>query len=226
MKYNYGEPSFMMRYAPGEERIQSGRNLLIHKNPYPIFLLTWTLGRQGLANDFNFNKIESLISFQKNILGYGRSSLRIQAGYLDRALPYHKMFVGRGGLRNFTVVFHNTFETMGYNEFLSDRYLYFFYSHNFGPFFIPFLNHFSSLEMQHNIGIGDLRNKNIHGLIEFEVMNKGYLESGLFMNDIILLNASGLKTGLGAGFFYRYGAYQNPEFLRNVVFKISINLDL
>ncbi len=224
--YNYADLSLGFRFSFGEERVRNGRDLIIKSNPFPVLFFKWNRGLSNLGSDFDYNKFEFRLNYQKQILGFGKSSLQINTGFIDRSVPYHKSFVARGGLRNFSVVFHNSFETMAYNEFLSDRYFYLFYSHNFGPLFFSFLNHFPSLEMQHNFGIGDLKRPEDHELIGFNIMNRGYLESGLFMNDIILINSAGLKTGLGTGVFYRYGAYQNPDFIKNLVIKISLNLDL
>ncbi|QNL20835.1 hypothetical protein HZR84_02375 [Hyphobacterium sp. CCMP332] len=224
--FRYTEVKFGLRFAFGEQRIRWGRNHYLVNNPFPEFYIQWKRGLKTLGSDFNYNKYEFRINYQKHILGFGKSSIQINTGFADRSLPYHKLYVGRGGLRNLSVVFHNTFETMAFNEFLSDRYFYLFYSHNFGPLFFSFLNHYPSLEMLHNFGIGDLNHPADHGLIGFNIMNKGYLESGLFVNDILIINTAGLKTGLGTGFFYRYGAYQNPDLIKNIVLKVSLNLDL
>lgn len=224
--YDYADISIGFRFALGEKRVRNGRELVIKNTPYPVFFFNWQKGLSDFGSDFTYNKYEIRLNYQKDILGFGRSSFQINTGFIDRSIPYHKLFVTRGGLRNFSIVFHNTFETMGYNEFLSDRYFYLFYSHNFGPLYFSFLRHFPSLEMQHNFGIGDLKNEEDHQLIGFNTLNRGYLESGLFMNDILVLNTAGLKTGLGTGFFYRYGAYQNPDLVKNIVIKLSLNLDL
>ncbi len=224
--FRYTELRIGLRFAFGEQRVRWGRNHYQVKNPFPEFYFQWKKGLKNLGSDFGYNKYEFRINYQKQILGFGKSSIQINTGFTDRSLPYQKLYVGRGGLRNLSVVFHNTFETMAFNEFLSDRYFYLFYSHNFGPMFFSFLKHYPSLEMLHNFGIGDLNNPGDHQLIGFNILNKGYLESGLFVNDILIINTAGLKTGLGTGFFYRYGAYQNPDLIKNIVLKVSLNLDL
>ncbi len=224
--FQYNDLTIGFRFAFGEERIRLGRTHIIKSQNYPVVFFKWTNNNRNTGSDFNFNRYDLRINFQRHILGFGKSSFQINAGVIDKSIPYHRLYGAMGGLRNFSVMFHNTFETMTFNEFLSDRYISIFYSHNFGPLFFSFLNHFPSLEMQHNFGIGNLSNPPDHSQINFKIMNQGFMESGLFMNDILLFNLSGLKTGLGMGFFYRYGAYQNPDFIDNFVAKVSINLDL
>lgn len=224
--YRYSQFGIGLKISPRQTKTRIGREEIVNQSPLPDVYFQWSYNGSDLGADYGFNKYEFRLNYQKQILGYGKSSLQVNYGLIDRSVPYHQLFVARGGLRNFSVVYHNTFETMRYNEFASDRYLAIFYSHNFGPLFIPFLDHFPSIEMLHNFGIGSLNNPEDHEGIDFQIMNRGFLESGIFVNDVVLLNASGLKTGIGAGFFYRYGSYQNPLFRDNVVFKFSVNLDL
>ena len=47
-------------------------------------------------------------------------------------------------------------------------------------------------------------------------MNKGYFESGLELNQIF--------KGLGLSTYYRYGAYQNPEWSDNLAVKLTYRL--
>ena len=57
-------------------------------------------------------------------------------------------------------------------------------------------------------------------------MPKGYYESGLFLNDIFVLPFFGLRMGVGAGAFVRYGNYALPSDFDNLVIKFAVNLGL
>ena len=111
---------------------------------------------------------------------------------------------------------------MGFYEFASDRFAYFFLNHNFGrltgtkhTIFRP------ELEVVHNMGIGSLSNKSDHHGVAFSTMEKGYLESGLILNNIIRFKYVKLfYFGLGAGGFYRYGNYALPREADNFAFKM------
>ncbi len=222
-QYEYSELGIQFRLGYGEQYIQSVWDRISIKKPYPIFWAKLTFGNDWFGGEYSFFKWESKLEYVERFLGYGKSHFRLVFNYTPDVLPYGKLFNGHGGFREFSIVIHNAFETMRYNEFLSDQMFAIFYSHNFGPISIKFLNHFPTLEMSHNIGFGNLRNKEVHDGIDFETMEKGYFESGLFINDLIIFRNLGLKTGIGAGFFYRYGPYGFSDPLDNLVFKLALN---
>ncbi len=57
-------------------------------------------------------------------------------------------------------------------------------------------------------------------------MERGYFESGFFVNNIHQFQVSFAKIGIGAGFFYRYGPYSEDNALRNIYFKFSTQVGL
>jgi len=160
------------------------------------------------------------------LLGLGKAFLQGSAGLVRGKVPYSLLYNGKGSYRNFAAIAHNSFETMNYNEFLSDRYFALFYSHNFGNIYIRKFKKQPSVEMLHHIGFGALRNPEEHFNFPFKTMEKGYFESGLFMNNIIVLKAPGIQTGLGAGAFVRYGPYHLPQFSDNILFKLAVDFQL
>ncbi|MBX9850229.1 MAG: hypothetical protein K2X86_00550, partial [Cytophagaceae bacterium] len=113
-----------------------------------------------------------------------------------------------------------------YNEFLSDKYISFFISHNFGRLYFKTRYIRPSILMIHNVGFGTLKNPADHQKIDFKIMEKGYTESGLVLDNIFIFRMVGLKSGLGAGCFLRYGPYANPEFRDNIVFKFSFKFSI
>ena len=115
---------------------------------------------------------------------------------------------------------------MGYNEFLSDRYVALFYSHNLGDIYIRRLRKQPSLVISQNMGWGSLKRSERHNRFDFKTMEKGYIESGAFLNNVLVLNGFGIHMGLGAGLFVRYGPYQFPTAKENLVFKIAVDFQL
>lgn len=219
---SYTEYLFGVKLSPRSIYFSRGRTTKRLRQELPDIYLNYTHA-QGYQD---FNKYLVSVQYRKRILGFGETSIRVDYGFIDRSIPYHKLFVPRGGLRNFSVVFHNTFETMRYNEFLADRIFTIFYSHNFGAIYVPFIKHHPNLEMIHNLGRGALRNKAAHQGIDFREFDRLYMESGLFVNNVIPVQSLGQDAGLGAGFFYRYGTYQNARLSQNLVFKVSLSLGL
>jgi hypothetical protein len=224
--FNFSELAFQFRVGYGEQFIQSIWDRISIKKPIPILWVKLTTANQWFGGQYAYFKWESKMEYGIKFLGYGKSHFKLVYNYTPDDLPYGKLFNGRGGYRDFSIVIHNAFETMRYNEFLSDQMLSIFYAHNFGPISIGFLNHFPTLEMSHNVGFGSLRSPQNHGGIfanNIQTMEKGFFESGLFLNDIVVIKNLGLKSGLGAGFFYRYGPYAFPNPLDNLVFKLALN---
>jgi hypothetical protein len=115
---------------------------------------------------------------------------------------------------------------MSYNEFLSDKYWSVHFSHNFGKIYIPYFPFYPSLQVVHNFGYGYLSNPQAHQQIKFKTMEKGYFESGFFINDLFVLKLGGLKTGIGAGSFFRYGANRLPSNTENVFFKFALTFNV
>ena len=77
--------------------------------------------------------------------------------------------------------------------------------------------------MVHNMGFGSLRNPEAHKNIPFKTMEKGYFESGLFLKNLLVINISGLNTGLGIGLFGRYGPYEHQRLSQNLTLKLAAN---
>jgi hypothetical protein len=70
-----------------------------------------------------------------------------------------------------------------------------------------------------NAGFGWLNHPEYHSQVAFDVMDKGYFESGLLINNIF--NMMKLYT-LGVGVYYRYGAYSLPDVGDNFAYKFTL----
>ncbi len=105
------------------------------------------------------------------------------------------------------------------NEFLSNRYAFLFYAHNFGKLLWRPKKFSPEFVVATNIGFGDLDHSEYHKGVSFKTMEKGYFESGLLINN--LLNMSGIYT-IGLGAFYRYGAYNLPDMADNFAYKVTL----
>ncbi|WP_323789271.1 DUF5686 family protein [Psychroserpens sp.] len=190
----------------------------------PIFNLTYS---RGLANvfgsDFSYNKIRFTFDDSFKTKGLGKTTYRLDMGYIDTSLPYGQLFTGEGSYdENFPYVFQNYFQTTVPYEFLSDRYVNLFTNHNFGMllnnkgFFTP------EVVLHNNFGIGNLSHASHHETIAYKIKNELFLETGLELRNIIKLNYLDMGyIGLGAGGFYRYGFHNLPSSGDNFVFKLA-----
>ena len=192
---------------------------------FPIIYFNFTKSFDIGSNigQFEYNKYSLRLDKIFNTLNFGHSTLQVKMGYIDNAkVPYMNIFnIGGSNNNDVTFVAHNSFMTMGYNEFAANKYLNIFYSHNFGRFYARdrFFN--PEIELIGNMGWGSLANSEIHKNINIKSMEKGFYEAGLNMNNIINLNIVGLNLGLGVGFFYRIGDYAFSQNSRNLISKIT-----
>ncbi|HEY8401660.1 MAG TPA: DUF5686 family protein [Cytophagaceae bacterium] len=224
--FNFSEFGAGLRFAFGEQIIELAADRKKRINKYPILYLNYIKGLDGLLGDYAYNKIDIKVEKTFRIHELGVSGIQLAAGSITGNAPYMKLNNGKGSYKPFSVVVHNSFETMAYNEFLSDKYCALFISHSFGRLHFKNPRYRPSLIILHNIGFGKLSNPEFHRGLEFKTMEKGFFESGAFMDNVLVVNIAGLKTGLGAGIFVRYGPYSLPAFEDNFVFKISTNFSL
>jgi hypothetical protein len=177
-----------------------------------------------LSGDYDYTKADFRMDYTINKFLLGKTGLQLTGGITEGNAPYYKLYNLKGSLRQPSVVIHNSFETMRYNEFLADKYVAFFFSHQFGKIYIRKPKISPSFMIMHNMGWGGLKNSGNHQLADpFKTMEKGYFESGMFLDNIVVINLWGLRTGFGTGFFLRYGPYALPNINDNLVFKLSNN---
>lgn len=223
-RYKFTEISSGFRYAYGEEYIKTPTKTLYLGTKFPIVWFNLTKGiKNALWGDYNYTRFDLKIQQTFKFFRFGTSGVQILGGITNGFVPYTKLYNMRGSLRMLSVVIHNSFETMNYNEFLSDRFFALFYSHDFGQIYSPNPNFRPNIVMVHNFGFGSINNPERHKNIQFKTMEKGYFESGIFLKNLIVVNLSGLKTGLGLGLFARYGPYEHRRLGDNLVFKLSTN---
>jgi hypothetical protein len=171
-----------------------------------------------------YNKLEAGISFSRYIKKFGRLRFSFEGGYIDRPLPWSMNFSGRPSFNpSFSVVVRNTFQTMRFNEFSSDRYGALFFMHDFGPLLLRTKKFKPEVRIAHAMTIGSLRSPELHQGVDFKTMEKGYLESGVILDNLIRINMMNAGyIGFGAGVFYRYGAYHLPVERDNYTFKFAV----
>jgi hypothetical protein len=226
--FNFTEFISTLRYSMGEKFIRSERDLYSLGTTYPEFWLQYAQGIKNspFSGQYSYQKLDFKAQQSIRILGFGKSGWQLTGGIARGSLPYPVLYNARGSYRIASIVSHNSFETMHYNEFLSDRHIALFYSHNFGRIYERSSVFRPNLEMLHNIGFGWLRHPGQHRLVAFKTMEKGFFETGFFTSNLYVFNLLGLKAGIGAGMFLRYGPYAFPTFNDNLIFKFATNFHL
>jgi len=217
--------SINIRYAHKEKLVSSMGRRLSMGTKYPVLSLSYSRGLDGvLDGEFMFNKIELRLEESVYFKNLGESKIRLDAGLIDQPLPYGLLFTGEGSnTRDLTVLVKNYFQTIGPYEFLSDRYVNLFFTHNFGSLLFHTGKFKPMMTIVQNIGWGMLSNPGYHQQIEFKTKKKGLYESGLQVDNLVKLNYLNVAyLGFGIGAYYRYGPYASAKAADNLAFKLSL----
>lgn len=221
---NYNCSGFItgIRLAPGETFISSDNQITSLGSRYPIFWFQYTKGVTGfMKGGFNYNRFESKISFDLAVPRLGKSSILLVGNKVDGSVPYFEYFNGRGTFGSWGLFAPGSFVTMHPDEFLNDQFFCLFYTHRFGSIFGRQSVFKIEPALAFNYGWGELTNKPTGYFLPATDCSKGYLETGLQINNLIDLKI--YNIGLGA--YYRMGYYSNPGVKDNLTFKIVINFD-
>lgn len=220
--FNYQSFKVGIKYAFGEQFFRLLHEKISFGSLYPSF---WINYEQGVST-LPFHKIYSKMEYRHHFINGGISTIQFVGGAMTGNVPYFLLFNGKGS-QGVRTVAHNSFETMGYNEFLSSDFINIFYSHDFG-----YWNFFNNryfrprLEVAINGGWGQLSNKPSHKNIDFKTMEHGFVETGFLMNNLLTLRIYSLKIGLGLGYYMRLGAYAEQNLKDDSYIKISTNFNL
>jgi hypothetical protein len=219
--FNFTEISAGFRFAYKEKFIQLPDTKISTGTNYPVIWFNYSRGLTGfLDGEYAYNKFDLKIQKSFFIKYFGKSTFDIRAGYIDKPVPYTNLYNGRGAYRSFTIFAPASFATERMNEFLSDRYVFLFYTHNFGKLLWRSKKFSPEFAVATNGGFGWLNHPEYHSnKATFDAMDKGYFESGLLINN--LLSMMNVYT-LGVGVYYRYGAYSLPDIGDNFAYKLTL----
>ena len=178
-----------------------------------------------LNGDFNFTQFNFKIAHKIKALNKSTTSFLVQGGLVFGEAPISHLYnafpnyaIKNPWQKRINLSGINAFETMTFNEFISDKYISFQIRQSFNRLkiskrFRPQVNLVS------RFAIGTIDNPQFQRGFTFKNMEKGYFESGLELNKFLL-------KGFGFSFFYRYGAYHNPKFEDNLAIKLNYHFGL
>ncbi|MFH0865900.1 MAG: DUF5686 family protein [Bacteroidota bacterium] len=221
--YNFTELGFGLSYSYKEKFIKTLRYKISLGTNYPVVYFNYACGFNKLLNgEYSYNRFDLKIKKSFYFRNLGSSSFHFQAGFIDGDLPYCNLYAGIGSYRQFTIAAPGSFATMRMNEFLSDRYAALFYTHSFGRLLFRIKKFTPEIAVAANFYIGDLKNISKHYNVSIARLNKGYIESGLLINNILSTG----YYGIGIGAYYRYGYYAFPSFKENIAYKFTFSIGI
>ncbi len=217
----FSEIQMGFRIAYKERYMDNSRMMMSMGTRYPVVYFNYYKGIKGLfGGDYNYHRFDLRITKSFYTKYLGETTFDLQGGVVIGDIPHTNLYRGPGtyGIASFFVP--SSFGSMSSFEFLSDRYVSGFFSHNFGNLLYQGKKFKPELMLITNVGFGWLSKPELHRNISFNTMEKGYFESGILINS--LLNLTLYKLGVGAT--YRYGAYSYAKFMDNVSFRLTLTL--
>jgi hypothetical protein len=216
------ETGIALRYVKNETYFSLNGKKVFLNQKFPV--VTFSLAKaMNLfdTKDFDYTRYDLSIKHQIKHRTIGKSNLQVVGGWVDGLAPYGKLYNGRGASSTNLFV-DGYFQTMGLYEFTTNQYASIFLNHNFGNVLLNRSFSKPELLLFHNMGIGTLQNPTAHQNIVLQNMDKGYVESGLGLNNLLRIKYVNIAyLGIGASVFYRYGAYQLPSMADNFAYRIN-----
>ena len=222
--YNLSTATFSFIWRPFSRFLNTPESNIILEKNFPQFTGQIQQSFDILGGDFNFTRIGLKAEHEIKRLDRSRTEFILEGNYGFGDLPLTHAFHANPNnpdrdnlFRRFSVAGRNSFETMFYNEFFSDKQVSLHIRHQLRPFRISKVFQ-PELVFITRYAIGDFENPAAHQDITFNTLNHGYAESGLELNKIL--------AGFGIGAAYRYGAYHLAEFKKNFALKFTLQLQL
>lgn len=224
-RYRLTLATINLQYSPKSEFMNSPIGKLTIKNEFPQFTFQLTKSFEHIfQSDFDFTQINLRVLHKIKPLRKGITNILIEGGMVFGNAPISHLFNATPNYtyknpyaKRITFAGKNSFETMGYNEFISDKFVALHIKQNFEP--IKLSKKFNpQISLATRAAIGNIENPEYHQGIEFKSMEKGYIESGMEINSLL--------KGFGFSAFYRYGPYKNPVWHDNLAIKLTYKLRL
>ncbi|PTX44565.1 carboxypeptidase-like protein [Christiangramia gaetbulicola] len=223
-EYNLAKATLSFIWRPFSKFLNTPESNIILEKEFPQFTGQIEQSFSSFGGDFNFTRIGFKAEHEIKRLDRSRTEFILEGNYGFGDLPLTHTFHANPNnpdrenvFRRFSIAGRNSFETMYYNEFFSDRQATIHIRHQLRPFIIS-KSFQPEMVFITRYAIGDFDNQDKHQDIAFNTLNHGYAESGIELNKIL--------AGFGLGAAYRYGGYHLERFKKNFAFKFTLQLQL
>jgi uncharacterized membrane protein len=214
-----------IQWNPFSSYLQTPDDRIESEKHFPKFTFQYTQAvPKLLGNDFNFGKIDFRTVYEKKYINGQKSAFLLEAGYAFGDVPLTHLYNTSPNnltkdkvIQRITFAGKNSFETMYFNEFFSNKYAMFQVKHGFKRIKIAQKIRPSFVMVSRAVW-GNMDHPEKHMGFNYKTLEKGFYESGIELNQIY--------SGFGLTAFYRYGPYQLSSFEDNLAIKLSFVLDL
>lgn len=211
LTWNIGEK---VKYL-GNRRISSGTNK-------PQIRLATVIGLKGLEESaLNYQRVFLDVNERVKLRAAGLLQMRLSVAKTFGNVPLFWMNAANGTGGNWNLTVPNTFETMPASTFYNSEQIAFYFRYTTKSLKTKLKWTAPRLGAHYAMGTGSLRSAGSHS-ISVPSMSKGYYETGLIAENVLVLNT----TGLGIGAFVPFGSLVSPDLSKTVTFKIALTVVL
>src|SRR5690554_6593403 len=216
--YRLSEASIAIRYSPKTAFFTNEDGTKEYFDGLPKISAQITQGFKGVAqSDFKYTKVGLKFDYYIKRTDLSSTNIILEGLFATGEVPLTHLFHSYPNQPNklkwtgrFSVAGVQSFETMYFGEFYSDKMAMLQIKHSLRRFKLT-EKWKPELVLITRHALGDMGNTNRHFGIPFNTLNQLYNESGLELNKILF--------GFGLSFAYRYGYYTLPSFEENMSFK-------
>lgn len=223
--YDLAEATLSFRISPKTNFFTNEDGTKEYFDGFPKISAQITQGIKDIAgSDFNYTKFALKFDYFIKRTDLSSTSILLEGSLATGDVPLTHLFHSYPNQPNkekisqrFSVAGVQSFETMHFGEFYSDKLTNLQIKHslrriNLGKKLKP------ELVFVTRHALGNMSNTERHFGIPFNTLENLYNESGLELNKILF--------GFGLSAAYRYGYYHLPNFDDNISFKFTFNLKL
>lgn len=227
------EIAFGIRYAFGERSAPLFGRYFSTGSKYPFLYLRLTAGSIEKMNT-SYATAVAAIKWEKNINRFGKQRFLLIGGktFSNQPLPVSKLFAGNGFVADENALyFFGGMQTIRPYEYYSDRFVNFYWMHDFPFRFYELkitprsMSSAPYLSVGYNVLWGNLTRPEVHQKILFQVPEKPYHETGILMNSLLKFNFMNFGYGaLNIGYFYHWAPTFDAAKNGRIVFGLSMEL--
>lgn len=223
--YKLSEASISFRYSPKTNFFTNEDGTKEYFDGLPKISAQITQGFKGVAkSDFSYTKLGLKLDHYIKRKDLSFTNIILEGLLATGDLPLTHLFHSYPNQPNrmkwtgrFSVAGVQSFETMHFGEFFSDKLTTLQIKHSLRRFKLT-EKWKPELVFITRHALGDMSNTHRHFGIPFNTLDHLYNESGVELNKIFL--------GFGLSFAYRYGYYNLPTFEDNMSFKFTFYLKI
>ncbi len=223
--YQLSEATVSFRISPKTNFFTSDEGKIEYFDGLPKISAQITQGFKGVGNsDFSYTKFGLKLDYYIKRENLSSTNILLEGSLATGDVPLTHLFHSYPNqptkdeiLQRFSVAGVQSFETMYFGEFFSDKLTTLQAKHSLRRFRLA-EKWKPELVLISRHAWGDMSNPEQHFGIPFNTLDKLYNETGFELNKILF--------GFGLSGAYRYGAYHLPKFSDNISFKFTFYMEI